>query len=319
MKDFGIIIATCRTDVHFAQASYWSIRYFMGPSIPVCFIVDGDPQWLGKTIENDTNVSFVTRATMENAWMREHSFGWGTTKIISFYEAPFKRFLYMDADAMPFGDITKIRDDSMDMIADCGQTYSDKEINFWFFNTEKVEKIWPDFDWRAASDKYFCPGTFWGRRELFALENYQEKMNLATQDPKLFNFGGDMGLFNLMIFHAAQKKEITVKSLDYQVIPVDNSDAVLREKYSPAAAMGKVDEPKVIHFCGRKPHIFTSSPKMTTMNYFRLRFLMEAEGLSLAHAVCRMSCQDFRYVCIPWLKRGLRKLKRVGKKFLKYT
>lgn len=46
-KKFGIIIATCKTDKHFAQACFLSIRRSLGSSMPVCFIVDGEAEILG--------------------------------------------------------------------------------------------------------------------------------------------------------------------------------------------------------------------------------------------------------------------------------
>ena len=83
MSSFGIVIATCKTDSHYAQASFWSIRHFLGPDMPVCFIVDGDATLLG-SVRNDPQVSVLDRNSVANTWLREHCFGWGTTKMIAF-------------------------------------------------------------------------------------------------------------------------------------------------------------------------------------------------------------------------------------------
>lgn len=315
-ENFGIVIATCRTDIHFAQASYQSIRHFMGQDVPVCFVVDGNKSLLGKLL-NDPHVSCITRETTKSLWLRQESFGWGTTKMVALFEAPFERFLYLDSDALPFGDVRMLDDVQYDMVTDCNRSLSDEEINFWFFNTEKIGNYWLDFDWKKYRDRYFCTGTYFTRKNIFSLENYREKLATAKQHPEVFNFGGEMGFLNLMIFYGVQKGDIKVKSLPYQIIPVDHSDDELRTRYSPVAVLKAITEPKVLHFCGRKPHMFTCSPKMTTMNYFRLRFLLEREGLPLVHAICRMGLQDIRCVTIPWLKRGFRKVKRLSIQFLR--
>ena len=199
MSSFGIVIATCKTDSHYAQASFWSIRHFLGPDMPVCFIVDGDATLLG-SVRNDPQVSVLDRNSVANTWLREHCFGWGTTKMIAFYEAPFERFLYLDADALVIGNVPAFDDPTADMVTDCGQSYSDQDINFWFFNTESVERLYPDFDWRRFRHSYFCTGTFFSRKGVFSLEDLQEKMRLAASHPELFHFGGEMGFLNLMIF-----------------------------------------------------------------------------------------------------------------------
>jgi hypothetical protein len=309
METFGIVIATCRTDIHFAQASYMSIRHFMGKDIPVCFIVDGAEDLLG-VLRKDPNVSWITRETTQNPWLKDYSFGWGTTKMVAFYEAPFDRFLYLDSDALPFGDVRKLDDIQYDMVTDCNKSCSDAEINFWFFDTEKIKPYWPDFKWQSYRDRFFCTGTYFSKKNIFSLENYQEKLIIAKQHPEVFNFGGEMGFLNLMIFYGVQKEELKVKSTSYQIIPVDIDNAVLKNQYSPQT-LEKEQAPKVIHFCGKKPNIMTFSPKVATMNYFRFRYLMEKEGLSLLDTVFQMAYQDFCCVTLPWLKRGVRKAKRI--------
>lgn len=315
MSSFGIVIATCKTDSHYAQASFWSIRHFLGPDMPVCFIVDGDAALLG-SVRNDPQVSVLDRNSVANTWLREHCFGWGTTKMIAFYEAPFERFLYLDADALVIGNVPAFDDPTADMVTDCGQSYSDQDINFWFFNTESVERLYPDFDWRRFRHSYFCTGTFFSRKGVFSLEDLQEKMRLAASHPELFHFGGEMGFLNLMIFQAAQRGALAVHSVDYQTIPVDTDDILLRDRYSPQAVAQHRQADAVMHFCGKKAYVFTSSPKVALMNYFRLRYLLEFEQYSIFRSVLMMMRQDIQCLFVPLLKKFFRKISHNCKKFI---
>ena len=305
-KKFGIIIATCKTDKHFAQACFLSIRRSLGSSMPVCFIVDGEAEILGHIL-HDTNVSVIDRNTVKNPWLRQNCFGWGITKMIAFYESPFEYFLYLDADTLVIGDILKFFDNTFDMITDYKRRYTDREINFWFFNTREVEKLWPDFSWQKFRDCYFCTGTFFSRRHIFNLDELKEKFTYSSTNPALFQFGGEMGFLNLMIFHSVQKGYLRVKSVDYQVIPVDSSEEFLNKYISPQAPRPK-DFSAVIHFCGKKPHIFTKSKKVALMNFYRFHYLTEIANMKKIFALLLMATQDIRYVFFPWLKRGKRKI-----------
>ena len=306
---FGIVIATCNMDYHYAQATYCSIRYFCGSDIPICFIVDGNTDLLGKVLV-DKNIIVLDRKSITNSWLREHCFGWGTTKLIAFYEVPFDRFLYLDADALVLGDVSTFDMPTVDMVVDCGQTYSDQDINFWFFNTEYIEKFYPDFNWRHYRNKYFCTGTFFSRRGIFSLENLKEKMKIAQQIPECFHFG-EMGLLNLMIFEAEQKKELITHSVNYQIIPVDHEDSILQQRYSPQALIMQEHDKAVIHCCGKKANIFSNSPKVSLMNYFRLRYLVEREGYSILRAIFIMLYQDIKYVFFSRIMKTLRKIKYI--------
>lgn len=308
--DFGIVIACFPGDAHFAQASYMSIRHFLGPDIPICFVVDGDPQCLGRVLTH-AGVSTLCKNTISNQWLRDNSFGWGLTKMVAFYEAPFERFLYLDADALVWGNVLSYDDSAADMVTDRQHSYTDSEINFWFFNTQKVEKLFGDFDWKSYRDKYFCTGTYFSRKGIFPLAEYQNLLGHMRSDPQLFAFG-EMGLLNFMIFRAAQHKNLWVTSKNYQVIPIDHSDTQLTDNYSPTVVGSPVKRAAVMHFCGKKAHTFTTSPKVAVMNYFRKRYLTEVEELTATQANLRMARQDILFVLFPYCKRGLRKIKRIG-------
>ena len=311
LADFGVVITCFPGDVHFAQASYLSVRQFLGSDMPICFIVDGDPQCLGRVLQ-DPNVQTLTRDAVTDQRLHATGFGWGFTKMVGFWHSPFAESLCLDADALVWGNVVEsYYTPGHDFIIDQQRSYTDEEIDFWFFSTKKIQMHYPQFDYKLFRDRYACTGTFFMRRGAISLEDWYEAAMLQKNTKKIFSCFGEMGPLNFLWAYAAQRGSLNIRSVAYQVIPVDHSDEELRQYYSLEALEAGRIKPAVLHFCGKKPHIFSRSPKVAVMNYFRRRYLTEVEGLSGLHAALRMGIQDVRFVLIPWLKRGMRKVKRM--------
>ena len=311
LADFGVVITCFPGDAHFAQASYLSVRQFLGPDMPICFIVDGDPQCLGRVLQ-DPNVQTLTRNDVTDPRLHATGFGWGFTKMVGFWHSPFAESLCLDADALVWGNVVEsYYTPGYDFIIDQQRNYTDEEIDFWFFSTKKIQKYYPKFDHKSFRDRYACTGTFFMRRGAISLDDWYEAAMLQKNTQEVFPFGGEMGPLNFLWAYGAQKGTLNIRSVTYQIIPVDHSDAELRQYYSPESMKAGCIKPAVLHFCGKKPHVFSRSPKVAVMNHFRRRYLTEVDGLSALQATLRMCIQDVRFVLIPWLKRGVRKLKRM--------
>lgn len=309
-EDFGVVITCFPGDAYFAQASYLSVRQFLGPDIPICFIVDGDPQCLGRVLQ-DPKVQTLTHTAVTDSRLRDTGFGWGFTKMVGFWHSPFTESLCLDADALVWGNVIQnYYKPSYDFIIDQQRSYTDEEIDFWFFSTKNIQKHYAHFDYKLFRDRYACTGTFFMRRGAIPLDEWYEAAMLQKNTQGIFPFGGEMGPLNFLWAYGAQRETLKIRSVTYQIIPVDHSDAELRRYYSPEALESGDIKPAVLHFCGKKPHIFSHSPKVAVMNYFRRRYLMEIDRLSAVQATLLMGIQDFRFVLIPWLKRGVHKLKK---------
>ena len=312
MNTFGIVIACCRTDAHYAKACLASIRHFLG-DIPVFILVDGPASPLD-SVAHLPGVRVMSNAQLRDARLKKLCRGWGHTKMAALWEAPFETFLYLDADTVVWGDILSvIPSEPYDFIVDRQKTYSDESIYFWFFNRKKLERHYPDFDWARYRDRYACGGTFFARRGALDLDEYQNTCDIQQQDDSVFLFG-DMGMWNFLLFHGEQRGRLLVRSVTFQVIPVDHEENELRTRYSPQAlAGGGPPEPAVLHFCGKKATIFSSSARVASMNYFRLQSLQQYDGLPVWRAIARMAAEDARCVFWPKVKRGWGKLKKIAR------
>jgi hypothetical protein len=103
IEDFGIIIACCDQDYTFARGCCASIRYFLGDT-PIALIIDGT--FDTSPLEQTYGVKVINPSTVSSTFLKERSFGFGLTKMIAFWESPWKHFLYLDADTVVWFNIT---------------------------------------------------------------------------------------------------------------------------------------------------------------------------------------------------------------------
>jgi hypothetical protein len=98
-----------------------------------------------------------------------------------------------------------------------------REVSEFFFNTEAIEKHFPEFPWRTYQQYYFCTGAFFAKRGIFKLEEYTEILELANMHPETFPYGGEMGLLNFMLCRAAHEGRLRLGQSRMQTICADYS------------------------------------------------------------------------------------------------
>ena len=192
MEDFGVVITCFPGDAHFAQASYLSVRQFLGPDMPICFIVDGDPQCLGRVL-HDPKVQTLTRKAVTDSRLHDTGFGWGFTKMVGFWHSPFNENLCLDADALVWGEVVQsYYEEGYDFIIDKQRIYTNEEIDFWFFSTQNIRKYYPLFDHDAFRWRYACTGNFFIRPRAMPLCVWHEAAMLPENTLETLPPGGEM-------------------------------------------------------------------------------------------------------------------------------
>ncbi|MFM7471320.1 MAG: hypothetical protein ACKO5P_07430 [Nodosilinea sp.] len=232
---FGIVVCVSPGDYLFGKGTCASIRYFM-PEVPITLLVDGavDTDPLEKTYQQ---IQVIRKNDIDDPWLREHSFGWGITKMLAFFYAPFEHFLYLDSDTILWGDIRqRIQPDQYNYIADipyrkAGADVSTQEISTWFFDPAFVEKQFPDFPWSQYRNQFMCPGVFFGSRHAFTVPEYKEMLALKLKHPYFLHFG-DMGFHNIMVFRKYHQGKLNLGFADYQVIFPDFPQTELRQRFA---------------------------------------------------------------------------------------
>ncbi|MGK7905500.1 MAG: hypothetical protein AB4352_29660 [Hormoscilla sp.] len=313
MEDFGIIIACCDRDYSLTKGCCASIRYFMG-DVPICLLVDGT--FSVSSLENIYGVKVINHNNVSHEVLRKRSFGWGITKMISFWYSPWETFLFLDADTILWGNVAKFANfQEYDAIIDkpCYE-YSDENISKYFFDIKSVEKHFPDFNWQAHRDQFFCTGTFFARREMFSLEEYIEILDFTEKHPNIFKLG-EMGFLNFMLFKAADEGRIRLGHEDMQVLVADFSKNELKQRF-PITERGPVvqnEEAAVIHWAGAKRLLSMYRTYTEPMNFCRRQFLQQEKGYTGKMADVWLAGEDVYSMILKYKKKVHKKLKKFSK------
>lgn len=317
MEDFGIIVACCASDYLFAKGCCASIRHFLG-DVPICLLVDGT--FSVADAEKAYGVSVINHNSVTHEVLRRRSFGWGKTKMIGFWQSPWKHFLMLDADTIIWGDLLKYANfKEFDLIVDRPRyKYSDDSVSKFFFEIREIEKHFPHFPWQKYRDDYYCTGMFFGTRDIFPLSEYIEILDFTEKYPGVFKYG-EMGFLNFMIFRAAEQGRIRVGKEYMQLLVPDFDQEELRKRF-PVGETGPVvldDDATVIHWCGPKPTLSTSRVYSEPMNFCRRKFMREVEGVTGLAAEVSLQVQDAqRFVSVynRKVRKKLGNLVKAGKK-----
>ncbi|MGB5960404.1 MAG: hypothetical protein WBG73_07080 [Coleofasciculaceae cyanobacterium] len=316
MEDFGIIIACCYQDYAFAKGCCASVRYFLG-DVPIALIVDGT--FSVSSLESAYQVQVINHHTISNEILKKRSFGWGKTKMIAFWESPWQHFLYLDADTNVWGNVLKYQNfEQFDVIIDqASYGYSDELVSKFFFEVSQIEQHFPDFNWQAHRNDYFCTGTFLATRGIFSLDEYLEILDFNAKYPNIFKYG-EMGFLNFMLFRAADQGRIRLGQAPMQLVVPDFDQAELKKLF-PVPETGPVlenEQAKVIHWCGPKPRLSTTEAYAEPMNFARRQFIQKERGYTGATADFWLQVEDSYSLLNVYKNKIIKKLTQGSKNLI---
>jgi hypothetical protein len=274
-RDFGVIIPAKSEHLHWVRGTCASVRHFMGDT-PICIILDGDevPDELCTTY--DAHV--VLRDEVEPPELRELSFGSLRAKNTALWTSPFDTYLLLDADTVVWGDMRRLADfDSFDFLLDCGG----RELTRSIMDVAAVGAHFPDLDAAAHVSDFVNSGAYFGRRGALDLHRYLELVRFALSHPGVFY--ASQGLFNFMVFSAADEGTVRVRQRELQVMTgfTPREDVVRRFGFrdSRPAAEG---EPVVLHWVASpKPRVRQRGRDyFVPMTYFRKEFCRAVRGVA---------------------------------------
>lgn len=260
-------------------------------NIPLCLIVDG--LFPTKELEDAYEVIIINKLNVKDENLKVRSFGYGLTKMVAFWESPWKKFLYLDADAIAWGDLSILADfENYDMVADLPKyAHSAEEVSTWFFDVEKIKNIFPKFDWR--SKQFFCTGVFFAKRDCLDINKYLYLLDLMKDNPGLFKCG-EQGLLNLMVFMASDEGQLKLCQKHIQTIVPDSPVEKLEELY-PVSELSSLEchSLAAIHWCGRKPFAYRKKVYSSPMTYFRRKFLHDSKQYMPLVGDLKLHAEDF--------------------------
>ena len=185
---FGFVTGCHAGDKFMVQATLASMRHYC-PDVPICLTVDGDFDVSDLEREYDLIVLRVSELSSET--MRNLVSGSGRAKLAAMWEGPFEFYVWLDSDAIVWGDFTpQVRTDVDFQIfwSEISIPADATEIPPWlphfYFDPSKLKRFDPEFDWRGHA--YFSSGAFACRRNAIPFEKWLEAEFWGRETPGLF-------------------------------------------------------------------------------------------------------------------------------------
>jgi hypothetical protein len=258
---FGFVTGCHAGDKFMVGATLASMRHYC-PDVPICLIVDGDVDV--SDLEREYDLIVLRIADLPSQEMREMIGGSYRVKLAAMWEGPFEHYVWMDSDAIVWGDITRqVRTDldfqifwpEISIPADADEVPS--WLPHFYFELDKLMKFDPDFEWRGYP--YFSAGVYACRRNVISYDQWAETEQWAQQEPGLFQFG-DQGILNYLVHSKSHRGVIKTACSDLQWSRSFERDSIEKDCVNAGWHFPeKVSKPMVLHFCGSKP--FTTNFK----------------------------------------------------------
>jgi hypothetical protein len=256
---FGFVTGCYAKDKFMVQATLASMRHFC-PTIPICLIVDGDVDV--SNLEKEYKLIILRILDLPSPEMRKLMSGNFKAKLAAMWEGPFEFYVWMDSDAIVWGDFTpQVRQDldfqifwkEVEQLAVLKQADGFKH---YYFDPDLLKEFDPTF--RCQGNVYFSAGVYACRKNVISLDAWlqMESWNQKTGN-KLFKFG-DMGIINYLVHSMSQRGKIKIASSDLQHVWAHHGKQELENDCARAGwhFPKSIVRPRVAHFCYRKPVVF---------------------------------------------------------------
>ena len=260
---FGFVTGCHAGDKFMVQATLASMRYYC-PEVPICLIVDGKVDV--SDLQEQYGLIVLRVDDLPSDKMRQLIAGTPRAKLAAMWEGPFEFYVWLDSDAIVWGDITKqIRADvdfqifwhEISIPADA------VEIPPWlphfYFDPEKLKTFDPTFEWRGLP--YFSDGVFACRRNAISMDEWNLVLSWNKEInrpwPVAFHC---MPFINYLVHSKSQRSDLKVCLSDLQTIPSFlGKSEMYKDCFDSKWHFPKnIQRPRFAHFCGIKPLIVDS-------------------------------------------------------------
>lgn len=257
---FGFVTGCHAGDKFMVRATLASMKHYC-PDVPICLIVDGN--FDVSDLEKEYDLIALHISELGSQEMRKLISGNTRAKHAALWEGPFDSYVWLDSDAIVWGDFTsQVRPDVDFQIfwSDISIPADATEIPPWlphfYFDPVKLQQFDPEFDWRGKA--YFSAGAFACKREAISFEKWMEVESWGRQSRGLFADFADQPLLNYLVQSMTQRGQIKSAMTDLQHIWGYHGKGELIKDCNGAGwdFPTEIRRPRVAHFCGRKPFLF---------------------------------------------------------------
>jgi len=255
---FGFVTGCHAGDRFLVQATLASMKHYC-PDVPICLTVDGD--FDVSDLEKEYDLIVLRVGELPSEEMRNLMCGNYRAKLAALWEGPFDFYVWLDSDAIVWGDFTPhVRTDVDFQIfwSEISIPSDATEIPSWlphfYFDPVKLRRFDPDFEWRGKA--YFSSGAFACRRNAIPFDVWNRAESWGRESAGLFAWG-EMGTLNYLVHALTQGKELKIAVSDLQHIGGHHGIDELKQDcaHSNWHFPKTIRRPRVAHFCGRKPSL----------------------------------------------------------------
>jgi hypothetical protein len=292
---FGFVTGCHAGDKFLVQATLASIKHYC-PDVPICLTVDGG--FDVSDLETEYDLIVLRVPELPSKEMRELMLGSYRAKLAALWEGPFEFYVWLDSDAIVWGDFTsQLRTDLDFQIfwSEISIPENAKEIPPWlphfYFDPQKLRRFDADFDWRGHA--YFSAGAFACRRNAISFRRWTEVESWGKTVPGLFAWG-EMGMLNYHVHSMTQRGEIKTATSNLQHIWEHHGKQDLVPDCRGAGwhFPRTIARPRIAHFCGRKPFLFDRKAYSRPFTIARLEHHRSRHGATGAWlALLQEDCQ----------------------------
>jgi hypothetical protein len=261
VADFGFVTGGHQACMFMAQASLASMRHYC-PDVPIALLIDGD--FDVSHLVKQYGVIPLRVDDVPSLQMREILGRSYHAKMVPMWEGPFTHYVWIDADAIVWGDFTSfLRHDvdfhifrsEKDEVVPIGSDKVPHWLPHFFFDPNKLKNLDSGFRWQG--NKYFCPGVFAAKRNSIPFEEYLKVWAWERDNPGTFSWG-EMGMLNYLVYSLHQRGLLKIAVSDLQDMWASNGkEGLVADCESAGWRFPKtVMRPRVAHFCGRKPFLY---------------------------------------------------------------
>jgi hypothetical protein len=305
---FGFVTGCHAGDKFLVQATLASMRHFC-PNVPICLTVDGN--FDVSDLRREYGLIVLPVHELPSAEMRKLICGSYYAKLAAMWEGPFEFYVWLDSDAIVWGDFTsQVRQDLdfqifwSEISIPTDATETPPWLPHFYFDPQKLRHFDAEFDWRGKA--YFSSGAFACRRNLIPFQEWAKVESWAKQISGLFAWG-EMGMLNYLVHAMTQRGEVksAVSNLQH-VWGHHGKEELMKDCVGAGWHFPKeIRRPRVAHFCGRKPLLIDRKAYSRPFTIARLEHYRRHHG-DLGTWLALLN--EDRRVLVNKIKRRLRNL-----------
>jgi hypothetical protein len=273
-SEIGIVTACHRDDLRNVKATIASARHFC-PDNPFCLIADGEFD-VSQIIDAYPEIHILRTTEIDDPFIRQYCIGNPRAKLAALWHGPFERFIYLDSDAIIWGDImARLNWTDEDFLVFWPEATEDAHRSWmseYYFDVDSLLRKDPDFSWRRHP--YFSSGAFASRRHAITKAQWLVCEQWREENPHLFSWTRDQGILNYLVFSGSDRKHLKVGQRDLQWIPVHRGISESKHKLYTSLRSFPENVPVawIVHFCGSKPDVHRMSSYSRPFTASKLQF-----------------------------------------------